>query len=281
MQPQLTAAERALRDVFTRLAASTDEFEAYRHSHAERVMKLADELARLFGLGRADRGALRLAALGHDLGEAAMKRDYIVRQGPLTEEERFDLMRHPVIGEQEAARAGADRGAQLMIRWHHEWWNGTGYPDALSREQIPLAARILRVADAYAALTDARPYRGALTEAEAHKHLIEWAGIEFDPQVVRAFLTLRDLPELRSYALLERAHSVEPERVGATEVSTNEGADGAAQLIGNVPEAGVNPHVADVQSADSTTQTDAPAESTTESATEAATESSTDSNIAR
>ncbi|HYX42062.1 MAG TPA: HD domain-containing phosphohydrolase, partial [Pyrinomonadaceae bacterium] len=226
-------------------------------------------------------GALRLAALGHDLGEAAMKRDYIARQGPLTEEERFDLMRHPVIGEQEAARAGADRGAQLMIRWHHEWWNGTGYPDALSREQIPLAARILRVADAYAALTDARPYRGALTEAEAHKHLIEWAGIEFDPQVVRAFLTLRDLPELRSYALLERAHSVAPERVGATDVSMNEGADGAAQLIGNVPETGVNPHVAEAQSADSLTQTDAPTESATESTTEAATESSTDSNIAR
>jgi HD-GYP domain-containing protein (c-di-GMP phosphodiesterase class II) len=277
MQPQLTAGERALRDVFTRLAAATDEFEGYKHPHAERLVKLADELARFFGLGRADRGSLRLAALGHDLGEAAMKRDYIARQGPLTDEERFDLMRHPVIGEQEAARAGADRGAQLLVRWSHEWWNGLGYPDALRREQIPLAARILRVADAYAALTDARPFRGALTEAEAHKHLIEWAGIEFDPQVVRAFLTLRDPPELRSYALLERAYNIEPERIGVTEATTDNPDDGAAALIGSVPEPGLNPHLIGVQSADASTQTDAPTEATSD----AATEMSTDSNVAR
>src|SRR5437763_5946499 len=209
MQPQLTAAERTLRDVFTRLAAATDEFEGYRHPHAERLVKLADELAHLFGLGRADRASLRLAALAHDLGEAVMKRDYIARPVPLTEEERFDLMRHPVIGEQEAARAGADRGAQLLVRWHQEWWNGAGYPDALRREQIPLAARILRVADAYAALTDARPYRPARTEEEARKHLMEWAGLEFDPRVVQAFLSLHAIPELDSYAKMSLESEVE------------------------------------------------------------------------
>ena len=290
MQPQLTAAERTLRDVFTRLAAASDEFEGYRHPHAERLVKIADELARLFGLGRADRASLRLAALGHDLGEAAMKRDYIARPGPLTEEERFDLMRHPVIGEQEAARAGADRGAQLLVRWHQEWWNGAGYPDALRREQIPLAARILRVADAYAALTDVRPFRAALTEADARQHLVEWAGLEFDPQVVRAFLTLRDLPELRSYALLERAHSVEPEHVSTIgTTTTSEQDDSAATRIGTVPEAGVNPHVIGLQSAELMTQTDAPTESlieqsaeqSTEQSIEAATETSTDSSVLR
>ncbi|HKC62731.1 MAG TPA: HD domain-containing phosphohydrolase, partial [Pyrinomonadaceae bacterium] len=129
-----------------------------------------------------------------------MERDYIKRKGALTEEERLDLARHPVIGEQEAARAGADRGAQLLVRWHQEWWNGTGYPDALRREQIPLAARILRVADCYAALTDARPYRPAYTEEEARKHLQEWAGLEFDPRVVRAFLSMPRISELNSYA---------------------------------------------------------------------------------
>src|SRR5919206_2888981 len=210
-QQQLTEAERIARDVFTRLAAAADEFEGYRHPHAERIAALADELAEVFGLGRADRASLRLAALAHDLGEAAMRRDYIRRAGALNEEERLDMMRHPVIGEQEVARAGADRGAQLLVRWHHEWWDGTGYPDALRGSQIPLAARILRVADSYAALTDARPWRAALSEADARQHLIEWAGLEFDPQVVRAFLTLRDLPELRSYALLEREPMRAPE----------------------------------------------------------------------
>ncbi len=188
------------REAFARLAAAADEFEGYAHPHAERIAALSNELAKQFGLGRADRASLRLAALAHDLGEMAMKRDYIRRAAPLTFEERLDLMRHPVIGEQEAARAGADRGAQLLVRWHQEWWNGGGYPDALAREQIPLAARILRVADAYAALTDARPYRPALAEADARRHLAEWAGLEFDPQVVRAFLTLNNLPALGSYA---------------------------------------------------------------------------------
>jgi hypothetical protein len=198
-----TDEERAARDVFTRLAAEVDEFEGYRHPHAERLAALCDALAKLFHLGRVDRASLRVAALAHDLGESAMKRDYIKRAGALSVEERLDLARHPVIGEQESARAGADRAAQLVVRWSHEWWNGGGYPDALRGEQIPLAARILRVVDSYCALTDDRPFRPAGTEDEARRHLAQWAGIEFDPAVVRAFLTLHGLPELRSYARRE------------------------------------------------------------------------------
>jgi HD-GYP domain-containing protein (c-di-GMP phosphodiesterase class II) len=192
--------ERTAGEAFLRLSAAVDEFEGYAHPHASRVARLSDALAADFRLSQADRTALVFAALLHDLGEMAMRRDYIRSPGPLTQAERLDLQRHPIIGEQEAARSGADRGAQLLVRWHHEWWDGCGYPDALRGEQIPLEARILRVADAYASLTDARPFRPAGTEAEARKHLTLWAGLEFDPQVVRAFLALRGLPELRSYA---------------------------------------------------------------------------------
>src|SRR4029434_10899268 len=110
-------------------------------------------------VGGEDRKSLRVAALLHDMGETAMERDYISRPGTLNEEEQVDLARHPVIGEQEASRAGASRAAQLLVRWHHEWWNGCGYPAALRGEEIPLAARILRLADSYASLTDARPFR--------------------------------------------------------------------------------------------------------------------------
>jgi HD-GYP domain-containing protein (c-di-GMP phosphodiesterase class II) len=192
--------ERVAGEAFLRLSGAVDEFEGYAHPHASRVARLADALAASFRLSRADRTALVFAALLHDVGELAMKRDYIKSAGPLTQAERLDLQRHPIIGEQEAARSGAERGAQLLVRWHHEWWDGCGYPDALRGEEIPLEARILRVADAYAALTDARPFRPAGTEAEARKHLTLWAGLEFDPQVVRAFLSLQGLPELRSYA---------------------------------------------------------------------------------
>lgn len=185
---------------FLELAAAADEFEHYQNPHADRIARIADELARAFHVAPQDRKSLHSAALMHDLGEVVMERDYINRAGSLSEEERVDLSRHPVIGEQESARVGADRAVQLLVRWHHEWWNGCGYPDALKRNEIPLAARILRVVDSYAAMTDARPFRPALTEAEAREQMIAQAGIEFDPKVVQAFLVLPSLDELRSYA---------------------------------------------------------------------------------
>lgn len=127
-----------------------------------------------------------------------MARGYISAARALTVNERFDLERHPVIGEQEAARLGLPRGVQLIVRWHHEWWNGGGYPDRIEGEQIPLAARILRAADTYAALVSPRPYREALSEAEARRFVAEWAGIEIDPDVARALLYLPSVDQTRS-----------------------------------------------------------------------------------
>jgi HD-GYP domain-containing protein (c-di-GMP phosphodiesterase class II) len=190
-------------EAFLELAKTADRFEQYDNPHAQRIAVIADELAMVFHLARHDRGSLQAAALLHDLGEVAMERDYINAARPLTTEERLDLARHPVIGEREASRVGADRAAQLLVRWHHEWWNGAGYPDALRREEIPLAARILRVADAYAALTDARPFRAAFTEVEASRELADRAGIEFDPAVVNVLLSIEPLPEMASFARVE------------------------------------------------------------------------------
>jgi HD-GYP domain-containing protein (c-di-GMP phosphodiesterase class II) len=182
------------------LAATMDEFEGYAHPHGRRIAVIADAIAEKFNFASHDRQALRQAALVHDIGEMVMNRDYIRASRLLREEERIDMQRHTVIGEQEAARRGLGRAVQLLVRWHHEWWNGTGYPDALEREQIPLAARILRVADTYAALTDSRPYSVAISASEAKRYLVEWSGIEFDPKVVRAFLALENMPELESYS---------------------------------------------------------------------------------
>jgi HD-GYP domain-containing protein (c-di-GMP phosphodiesterase class II) len=198
-------------ETFRGLAVEADEFECYPNPHAARIAVIADQLARSFNLGGRDRFSLRVAALAHDLGEVALAREYIQRPGRLADEERIDLARHPIIGEREAARAGADRGAQLLVRWHHESWNGSGYPDGLRFEQIPLGARILRVADAYAALTDARPYRAAYAEGQAREHLLEWTGLDFDPGVVRALLSLEPIKELQSYA---RVVEAAPEPIG-------------------------------------------------------------------
>jgi HD-GYP domain-containing protein (c-di-GMP phosphodiesterase class II) len=185
--------DKAASEAFFELAKTVDRFERYDEPHAQRIAVIADEIAVSFHLARHDRGSLQAAALLHDLGEVAMERDYIQGAHPLTTEERMDLWRHPVIGEREASRVGADRAAQLLVRWHHEWWNGAGYPDALRREEIPLAARILRVADSYAALTETRPFRAAFTEEGARRELADRAGIEFDPAVVRVLLSLGPL----------------------------------------------------------------------------------------
>jgi putative nucleotidyltransferase with HDIG domain len=188
-----------------KMAAVIDEFEGYTHPHALRIAVLGDAVAEKFDLAAKDRLFIRQAALLHDIGEVMMNREYIKSRRSLTDAERFDLLRHPVIGEQEAAKRGLNRAVQQLVRWHHEWWNGQGYPDTLEAYDIPLGARIIRVVDTYCALTDERPYHKAISVAEARMYLTEWAGIEFDPEVVRVFLSLTSIKELESYQVVETA----------------------------------------------------------------------------
>jgi len=206
-EQQLSPREAAVDNSLTQLAYVIDRFEAYAHPHAARIAAIADELAKVFNISPHDRLSLKQAALVHDLGELVMNRDYIMRGSHLSGDERLDLMRHPVIGEQEAAKRGLNRAVQLLVRWHQEWWNGDGYPDNLRREQIPLAARILRVVDSYCAMTDDRPYNLAVSDAEAKQYLKHWAGLEFDPRVVWAFLALPEMEELKSFYQLQEIES--------------------------------------------------------------------------
>ncbi|MGI8467195.1 MAG: HD-GYP domain-containing protein [Pyrinomonadaceae bacterium] len=187
------AQKKGLDEKLLQTAAAIDDFEGCARPHALHIAVVAEAIAKKFYLSPHDCLILRQAALVHDLGEMVMNRNYIKVSRELTVEERADMRRHPVIGEQEAAKRGLNRAVGLLVRWHHEWWNGMGYPDALEREQIPLVARILRVADSYVSLTGARPYRAAFSEVDAKKFLTEWAGIEFDPQVVQALLSLEEL----------------------------------------------------------------------------------------
>lgn len=185
-------------DKIAQISAQIDAFAGYTSPHGQRIALICDQVAAAFNLAPSDRFFLRQAALLHDIGEMRMNREYIHSARVLTDSERIDLQRHPVIGEQETAKLDLPRGVQLIVRWHHEWWNGSGYPDGLEAEQTPLAARILRVADTYAALTSPRPHRGGISSDDAKKYLIEWSGIEFDPAVIKAFLPV---------AMPERANS--------------------------------------------------------------------------
>jgi HD-GYP domain-containing protein (c-di-GMP phosphodiesterase class II) len=184
------AAESHFDEKLLELSSEMDQFEGYTHAHGLRIATISDAIGKQFNLAAHDRFFMQQAALVHDIGEVVMNREYIRDSRVLTQDELLDMRRHPVIGEQETARRGMSRGVQLLVRWHHEWWNGGGYPDALEGEQIPLAARILRVSDSYAALTDNRPRRQALQDEEARRYMSEWAGLEFDPKVVKAFLTI-------------------------------------------------------------------------------------------
>jgi hypothetical protein len=191
-----TAKGKTREETINRLADRIDSFEKYTQPHSRLMAELAGHLARRFGLASADVDAITEAAMLHDIGLYTMSPAYYALPRPLTFEARLDLWRHPVIGEQQMAKRDAKRHSQLLVRWHHEWWNGSGYPDMLAFEDIPIGARILRAVELCSALLSDRPYRDALKEDQAIDALGSSAGIECDPYVVKGLLALFD--ELRA-----------------------------------------------------------------------------------
>jgi len=199
-----TAKGKTREEIINRLADRIDSFEKYNQPHSRLMAALASHLGRRFGLGAADIDAIVESAMLHDIGLYAMSPSYHALPRPLTFEARLDLWRHPVIGEQQMAKRDASRHAQLLVRWHHEWWNGSGYPDMLAFEDIPIGARILRAVELYSALICDRPYREALSEQQAIEALTSSACVECDPYVVKTLLALLD--DLR--AAIEESEAV-------------------------------------------------------------------------
>ncbi len=193
-------AERQAGDRLLKLALETDRVEGYTEPHAVMIARLAETIGREMGLHGADLSALKFAALAHDIGERGMKRNYLLSPNVLTWEERLDLWRHPILGEQAAAELKLSRQTQLLVRWHHEWWNGQGYPDGLSGTAIPLGARILRAVDSYCALISQRPYRDSFELVEAEQFIADLAGVEFDPRVAQVLLAVVGEERLRREA---------------------------------------------------------------------------------
>ena len=185
-----TAKGKTREDAINRLADRIDTFEKYTQPHSRLMAELAAHLARRFGLAPSDIDAITEAAMLHDIGLYTMSPAYHSVPRPLSFEARLDLWRHPVIGEQQMAKRDSLRHSQLLVRWHHEWWNGSGYPDMLSFEDIPIGARILRAVELYSAMLCDRPYRAALDDQQALEALTSSAGTECDPYVVSALLKL-------------------------------------------------------------------------------------------
>jgi diguanylate cyclase (GGDEF)-like protein len=168
------------------LAKAVDARDTYTGSHSERVGELSAKVATRLGLGAEQVELTRLAGSLHDLGKLAIPEEILRKPGTLTDSERLVLERHPQIGFRMLDSLGVDPVADLVLH-HHERWDGTGYPDGLRGEQIPLGARIIFVTDAYDAMTSDRIYRPKRSTQAALVELERCAGTQFDPGIVAAF----------------------------------------------------------------------------------------------
>jgi putative two-component system response regulator len=144
------------------LALSIEAKDPYTEGHCDRLSKYSVALAEKLGLSQELRVALRRGALIHDIGKLSVPDHILLKPGPLTPEERKIMEQHTIAGERICAPLRSFRHVLPIIRHHHEKWDGSGYPDGLKGEQIPLTARILQITDIYDALTTDRPYRKAL-----------------------------------------------------------------------------------------------------------------------
>jgi putative nucleotidyltransferase with HDIG domain len=187
--PDAPDPERAL-PFFEVLAEAIESQDPFQRGHARRTAFLTALLAERLDLAPEERRRARIAAFLHDIGKIGVPTEYLARRGSLTSEERRAVQRHPDVGARLLTPLGLGEELVAAVRHHHERWDGTGYPDGLAGEAIPLAARLLAITDAFDAMTCDRPHRRALTQNAALAELRGALGSHFDPVVAKEFLAL-------------------------------------------------------------------------------------------
>ncbi len=184
--------ERESRRTLLSFVNSIQERDIVTYEHSRRVATYAQRLARHLGWSRREAHDLALAALVHDLGKTWIGNDILLKSGSLSDEERRTMERHPVIGARILIGCDVHPFYVETVLYHHEAWDGHGYPTGLRGEEIPLSARILSVADVYDVLTSQRPYKSPLSQDAARERLLQGSDTSFDPMITRAFLQLLD-----------------------------------------------------------------------------------------
>jgi HD-GYP domain-containing protein (c-di-GMP phosphodiesterase class II) len=186
---------QALKDLLVGLTRSLttaiDAKDSYTYGHSERVARIAVELGREVGMDGNELGDMYLAGLLHDVGKIGVRDDVLSKAGKLTPEEEVHIRQHVTIGYAILADLRQIRNLLPGVLYHHERYDGGGYPDGLAGEKIPLLARILAVADAYDAMTTARPYREPMPLSKVEQIITEGAGAQWDKRVVDAFTRCR------------------------------------------------------------------------------------------
>jgi ribonuclease P protein subunit RPR2 len=174
------------------LANAVEARDAYTGKHAERVAAYGLAIARAAGMSLADDPEVEFGFLLHDVGKVAVPDAILFKPEPLSPAERTVMERHAEIGWEILREIEFLGEAKLVVRHHHERWDGEGYPDGLAGENIPLAARVFSVADTFDALTSDRPYRPGMDVATARRIINEGDGTQFDPAAVEAFGKVTD-----------------------------------------------------------------------------------------
>jgi response regulator RpfG family c-di-GMP phosphodiesterase len=193
---QRVLVEESYRETVVALTAALEEKDTRTRAHASRVQRYAVELARVVSSELAADPSAEYGYLLHDVGKIGVPDRILLKPGPLTAEERRVMESHTLIGERMLAGIAFLQGeAVRIVRSHHERWDGNGYPDRLAGYAIPLGARIFSLADALDAMTSDRPYRRALSWADARREVLSQEGKQFCPRAVAAFRACED--ELR------------------------------------------------------------------------------------
>jgi len=186
--------QRAISQSLLGLANALEAKDPYTRGHSQRVSVLARNIAEGIGLSSRDADVIAQAGLLHDIGKIGIPEAVLGKPGKLDAAEWELMRRHPVIGAQIVAPFEFFAAGMVIVRHHHERWDGSGYPDGLCGTAIPLGARVVAVADVYDALTSARPYRDALSHETAIRYLMEEAGRTLDADIVATLVSLaRDL----------------------------------------------------------------------------------------
>jgi putative nucleotidyltransferase with HDIG domain len=175
-------------------ALAVEAKDQYTHGHSENVMKYTVVLARQMGLSPQDVEQVKYAGLLHDIGKIGVSESILNKPGRLTDEEFEEIRKHPELGARIISDVPFLKSLVPLVRHHHEFYNGGGYPDGIDGENIPFGARVLSVADAFEAMTSDRPYRKSLPRTVATDILRKESGTQFDPLVVDAFLAMLEEP---------------------------------------------------------------------------------------